>query len=559
MKKNQIISIAAVLLCGAAMTSCSPKMGKLSAENFNVVPTPMELQGTTVPITIYGAFPEKYMNKKAVVTVTPELRFGDNSIHGQSTTFQGEKVLGNDQQISYLLGGHYTMRDVFNYTDDMHNSQLYLTFDAFIGNKKVNIPPVKISYGILATSGLYKKALQQGGGVIAPDTFQYVRTRQQEASVRFLVNEYKIREHELKNNSIQEFTRLLDNIVKDYESYNLQDIEVLAYSSPEGGQKYNAQLSIKRQSAGEIYVDKELTKRNVSTHVTGDCTAQDWDGFQQLVMASNIQDKELILRVLNMYKDPQEREDQIKNMSKGFQDLAKKILPRLRRARMIINYESVGRSDEQLFEQWAKNPKKLSLEEVLYFATLQETIDKQEDIYRQCTKLYPEDYRAYNNIAAMEYGKGNNDLAKQYVQQALQKNPRAGEPYSNLSLIALQTGDIQQAEAYMARALGSANFNLVQGAVDFAKGNYKQAAYYYKWVNNNMSALTQIMALDYAQGRAVFKQIKEPDAMTNYLHAILCARESNKYAANGYLKDALKMDPSLEQYAHDDLEFANIR
>ncbi len=556
MNKNLISNIVVIALGAVAFSSCSKKLGPLAAENFNVDPEPLELLGTQVPVTINGTFPEKYMHKKAVITVTPELRNAAGKvIRGEGVTFQGEKVLGNDQSISYLLGGHYTMRDAFDYSDDMHRSDLYLTFNAHIGKKFVYVPDVKVGYGVIATAGLYKKALIQGGGIIAPDTFQRIRKEKQEASITFLINQATLRQSELKNNSIQEFVKLLENINADAKRYNLGDIEVKAYASPDGSQDINTKLAVKRQSVSEDYVDAQLKKTNLATSITGEYTAEDWEGFQKLVAASNIQDKELILRVLNMYKDPEEREEQIKHLSMGFQDLTKQILPQLRRARMIINYESVGRSDEEIAADYASNPQSLSADEILYYASTIDNMDQKEAIYKKCAEIYPNDYRAFNNVAACEFSKNNDGEVRAWVNKTLQVNPRAGECQSNLALVELKNGNLKEAEAYMSKAGSSNDINRVQGAVNFVKGNYKQAAADYKGVYNNMAGLTQIMAGDYSQGRATFKAIKNPDAMTSYLHSVCCYREGSVFSGTDLLKEALQKDPSLKAYADEDLEF----
>lgn len=541
-----------------AISACSSgKMAALTADNFKVVPTPMVLQGNSVPVTIYGAFPEKYMNKGAIITVTPELRNSKGKkIRGKGTTFQGEKVNGNNQTISYLIGGRYTMRDVFTYSDDMHKSSLYMTFSGKIGKDKINIPDVRVSYGIIATASLYRKALVQGGGIIAPDTFQYIRQASKEASIKFLVNQAVLRQSELKNNSIQDFIQLLKQINAERDNYSINEINVLAYASPEGAAKINTKLASQRQKESTKYVDEQLRKNRVKGAVTGDYTAEDWEGFQELVQASNIQDKDLILRVLNMYKDPEEREQQIKNLSHGFQELAKEILPQLRRARMIINYESVGRSDDKIEAQYNADPKKLSADELLYFATLQKTAAESMKVYATCASIYPDDYRAYNNQAAMAIAMGDNEAAKRYAHQALGVNPRAGEPQANLAILCLEDGDVKMAEAYMSKASNSNDLRRIEGAVNFAKGNYSAAAENYKHVYNNMAALAQIMAQDYVNAKGTFSQIKEPDALTDYIHAVMCARINNKYAMEGYLNDALKKDPSLKAYADTDLEFS---
>lgn len=561
MRKNIFTSVLTLSLGAIVSVSCSSKLGNLTADNFKVTPTPLELQGTQVPVTVYGTFPEKFMKKKAVVTVSPELRYANGKVlRGQSSTFQGEKVLGNGQTVNYKLGGQFTMRDAFNYTDEMHKSDLYLNFNAKVGKKTVQVPAVKVGYGIVATAGLYKKALEQGGGIIAPDSFQYIVKKKQEAGIKFLINQAQLRKSELQNNSVKEFIKLLKNISADAEKYNFSDVEVLAYASPDGGEKFNTELANKRQRESQKYVEEQLKKSKLTNNVTGEYTAQDWEGFQELVSASNIQDKELILNVLSMYKDPQEREEQIRNLSLGFQELAQEILPQLRRARMIINYEIVGRSDEKIAALYASTPDSLSADEILYHATHCKSIDQKEEAYKKCAQLYPNDYRAYNNVAAMEFAKGNLDATRSWVKRALAVNPNAGEAQSNLALAALKQGKLQEAEGYMAKAGNSNDLNRVQGAVNFVKGNYKKAAVDYKDVNNNMAALAQIMAKDYSAARATFNQIGENgDALTNYLHAVLSAREGNKFAAKSNLDDAIEKDPSLKQYAEDDLEFANIK
>lgn len=559
MKKNLFISLA-VASAAIAVTSCSSKLGELSADNFNVTPTPLVLQGDEVQATIYGKFPEKYMKKKAVVTVTPELRGANGTVvRGQGATFQGEKVTGNGQEISYRVGGNYTMRDAFPYNEDLLNSDLYLTFDAKVGKKVVQVPAVKVGYGVIATAGLYKKALQQGGGIIAADSFKQVQKMKQEASIKFLINQAKLRKSELKNNSVQEFIDLLGRINKDAKSYNVNDIEVLAYASPDGSESYNDKLAAKRQKESEKYVNEQLKLAGVEGDVTGQYTAEDWEGFQQIVQASDIQDKDLILRVLSMYKDPQEREEQIKNLSKGFRDLADNVLPQLRRSRMIINYEAVGHSNEELAEIFKTQPNTLTADELLYLASITNDNATKEKVYKYCAQQYPNDYRGLNNAATMEFANGNTNAAKQLIEKATAANSKNGESLANLALIALQEGNLSQAEALMAKAGNVDGINKVQGAVEFAKGNYTKAAQLYNGVNNNMAALAQIQAQDYAAARNTFKQITNGDGLTDYLHAILCAREGNKYATNTYLEEALKKDASLKGYADKDLEILNAK
>ena len=555
-KRNYLLLSAASVLF---MASCS-KMGPLSADNFTVTPNPLESQGGKVAATVNGTFPEKYMKKKAVVTVTPELRYANGQVaKGQSATFQGEKVMGNDQTISYKVGGRYTMKTSFDYVPEMQKSDMYLTFDARKGKKVYNVPAVKVADGVIATSELYRRTLASENGVIAPDTFQRVNAKKQEANIKFLINQANIRKSELKNNSVQEFVEMLKKINADREGLNIQNVEIQAYASPEGGVKFNDKLAGQRKNQSEKYVKNTLKKTKVGAALDAHYTAQDWEGFQKLVAASNLQDKDVILRVLSMYEDPQEREQQIRNMSAGFQELANGILPELRRSRLIINYETIGRSDEQIKEQYKNDASKLSADELLYSATLDETPAKQEEIYKKTVEAYPNDYRAYNNLAALALAKGDKQAAQQYAAKAAQLGSDTPEAQANLGLISLINGNVQDAERAISKGANSENVKAALGALNIAKGNYAQAESDFGKTASNTAALAQILNKNYAAAAKTLDKVENPNAMTDYLHAIAAARRGNKFAAASYLKEALQKDASLKEYADNDLELKLLK
>ena len=558
MRNYSILSLSLISL--VAFSSCS-KLGPLSADNFTVEPNPLETLGGEVPATVNGVFPVKYMKPKAVVTVTPELRYADGKVaKGQSATFQGERVMGNDQTISYKMGGRYTMKTSFAYVPEMQKSDMYLTFDARLGKKKVEVPAVKVATGVLATSELYKQALMNAGGCIATDSFQRVRAQRVEANIKFLVNQANLRKSELKNGSVKEFVEMLKKINADRERLNLKNVEVAAYASPEGGFKFNDKLAGKRQSVSEAYVDKQLKAAKLGgANVDAHYTAQDWDGFKRLVQASNIQDKDVILRVLEMYKDPAEREQQIRNMSAGFRELADGILPELRRSRLIINYETVGRSDEQIKEQYKADAAQLSADELLYAATLTNDANEKEAIYKKAAECYDKDYRAYNNLAVMAFNKGDENAAKSYVKQAFAKNQKAPEGYANLALIALRNGNIAEAESNLSKAINANGFGEVMGNLNIAKGNYATAVKNFEGSKSNSAALAQILNKDYAAAVATLKDQKNADALSDYLMAIVQNRQGNTAAAQDYLNSAIKKNSALSQYADNDLEFANLK
>ena len=555
MRKNLILTLSACSL--ALMTSCS-KLGKLSADNFSVTPNPLETVGGKVPATVEGQFPEKFMNKKATVTVVPELRYGNGQVaKGQAVTFQGEKVMANHKVISYRLGGRYTMKTVFDYVPAMQKSDMYLAFDARIGNSKVNVPAIKVATGVIATAELYRKAMQQGGACLALDSFQRVIDHKQEANVKFLINQANLRSNELKNNSVREFVSMLKRINADREKLAIKNVEVQAYASPEGGFTFNDKLANKRQNVSEGYVKQQLKGTNLQTDIDAHYTAQDWEGFMKLVQASKIQDKDVILRVLSMYKDPQEREQQIRNMSEGFRELADGILPELRRSRLIINYQTIGRSDQQIQQQYAADPTKLSLEELLYAASLTNDVKAKKAIYKKTTELYDRDYRAYNNLAALALNEGDEHTANSYLSQALQANRKAPEAYANKAYINLTHGEIAEAEHNLADATEANGFNEIIGNPHIARGNYANATDEL-FNDNNSAALAQLLNKNYVAAEQTLKAIKQPNGLTYYLFAVLNARQGKNDIAAKYLKEALQKDPSLAEYAKNDLELAKV-
>lgn len=558
MKKLVFLSAVAV----ATLTSCGGKLGELSADNFKVVPNPLVAESGQVPATINGMFPEKYMAKKAVVTVTPELRFTDNGVEtavkGKSATFQGEKVLGNDQSISYKVGGHYTMKANFAYQPAMQKSDLYLTFNARVGKKEVQVPAVKVATGVIATSELYRSTITSANPCTSQDAFQRVNEQKFDATIKFLIQQAELRKSELKSNSVQEFTSLLKRIAQDQESLNINNVEISAYASPDGGVSLNEKLANKRQKNTESYVKKQMKAAKIDANLSSQYTAQDWEGFQELVKASNIQDKDVILRVLSMYQDPQEREQQIKNMSQGFRELADGILPELRRARMTINYETIGRDDDQIFAQYKEDASKLSVEELLYAASIADTDAQREDILKTTTNLYREDSRAYNNLAVLAMQKGNNAEAQKYLSMARTLDAKNAEANANMGLLALQQGDAKTAEDYISRAAGANNLAEALGNLHLAQGNYALAQQDFAGVNSNSAALAQLLNKDYARATQTLANVKNPDAMTDYLNAIVNARQGNNDAAASYLRSAIQKDPKLAQYAANDLELSKV-
>ena len=535
------------------LSSCS-KLGNLTSENFAVTPTPLEVIGGEVPATINGTFPVKYMKKKAVVTVTPVLKYEGGETAGQSATFQGEKVEGNGTTIQYKVGGVYTMKTNFAYIDQMQNSDLYARFDAKLGKKVVSIPEVKIGYGVLATSQLLSRCMMNGS--IAPDAFQRIMEQKQEANIKFLINQANLRASELNTVSIKDLGRILREINDNEETRALQNIEVSAYASPDGKFAINEKLAQQRQNVSAEYLKGELKKIEMKADVDTKFTAEDWEGFRELISKSNLQDRDVILRVLSMYQDPEEREQQIRNMSEVFTDIKESILPELRRARLIVNYEIIGRSDDQIVAQFSEDPSKLSVEELVYGANKLAKNDTERQQWNEAiARQYPSDYRPLNNMAQLAIANGQPEVAQAYLKQAANINKNAPEVNTNLALLALANGDVPAAETYLAKGSGSESFKEVMGCLNIAKGNYTQAASDLAGVKSNSAALAQILAKDYTSAKTTLAAIKNPDAITSYLQAVLAARIGDAGTVTSALANAIKLDPSLAERAANDYEF----
>ena len=536
----------------ALFSSCSKKMGPLSADYFTVTPQVLEAVGGKVPATINGKFPEKYFNKKAVVEVTPVLKWNGGEAKGQPATFQGEKVEGNDQSISYKMGGSYTMKTSFDYVPEMAKSELYLEFKATIGKKEVTIPAVKIADGVISTSELVNNTLGNANPALGEDAFQRIIKEKHDANIMFLIQQANIRSSELK--TAKEFNKEVAN-VNEAANKKISNIEVSAYASPDGGVSLNTTLAENRENNTTKMLNKDLKKAKIDAPIDAKYTAQDWEGFQELVSKSNIQDKELILRVIAMYQDPAQRESEIKNISAVYKELANTILPQLRRSRLTLNYEIIGKSDEEIAKLASSNPSELNIEELLYAATLTNDPAKQEAIYTQATKQFPNDYRAYNNLGKLAYQAGNIDKAESYFKKAANVNA-SPEVNMNLGLVSLMKGDKAAAEAYFGKAAGTKELGESMGNLYIAQGQYERAVNSFGDSKTNSAALAQILAKDYNKAKNTLANVTRPDAYTDYLMAVLGARTNNSSMVTSSLKSAVAKDSSLAKKAATDLEFA---
>lgn len=551
MIKKLYLPLVALLVL--AFSSCS-KMGELSADYFTTNPEVLEAVGGKVPVTITGKFPEKYFKKNATVEVTPVLRWDGGEAKGQPAKFQGEKVKGNDQTISYKAGGTYTMKASFDYIPEMAKSELYLDFKIKKGKKEYTIPSVKIADGVIATSEL--PTVKSANAAYAADKYQRIVEQKKNAQIMFLIQQANLRASELQSEGIKDFNKQVVAVAGDTKNYKLNNIEISAYASPDGGVKLNTTLAEDRQNNTEKYMNQQLKKGKIDTEVDAKYTAQDWEGFQELVSKSNIQDKDLILRVLSMYSDPEQRETEIKNISSVYKTLADEILPQLRRARLTANYDVIGRSDEEINAAFDANEDSISADELLYAATLTQDNARKEAIYKKTIQKYPNDYRAYNNLGLMAYAAGNFDAAENYFKQAASKNTNAPEANTNLGLCELVKGNVADAETYLSKSTGANTANEALGNLYIKLGQYDRAVQAFGDTKTNSAALAQILAKDYNKAKNTLTAVKNADAYTDYLMAIVGARTNNADLVKSSMAKVAQKDATLAANAQNDREFA---
>ena len=539
--------LAAIL----AFSSCSNKLKPLAEEYIKAEPQPLEAIGGKVPVTINATIPAKWFNKKAVVTITPVLRYQGGEAWGTAYTYQGEKVKGNNQVIPYKEGANVTMKSSFTYKPEMKKSELFLTFDAKIKNKTVKLPDVKIGEGVLATSALADAAT--ANAAIAADKFQRIIKEAHDASIMFLIQQAELRSKELKKDEISDWKDLVKN-ADEAPNQNVA-IEIQAYASPDGGVELNTGLAERREKNTDKYLAKELKKMKVDVPVDAKYTAQDWEGFQELVSKSNIQDKDLVLRVLSMYSDPEQREQEIKNISSVFSTLADEILPQLRRSRLVANIEIIGKSDDEISALAKNDPKALNIEEILYAATLTNNDAEKTAIYNKASELYPNDYRTWTNVGMMAFRAGDLAKAEQMFNKAnsVKNNPEAN---MNLGLIALTKGDQAKAQQLFGSASGVAELSEALGVLYLEQGEWTKAANSFGSVKSNNAALAQILTKDYNKASQTLNAVPNPDAITSYLKAIVAARTNDANGVVSNLKAAIAKDGSLKKEAAIDLEFA---
>lgn len=547
------------LLAGSVLltTGCSKKLNQFSADYFTVNPNPLEVVGNNVPAQVTGKIPAKFFLKNAEVTVTPVLVYEGGETASAPYTFQGEKVRGNNTVVNYEYGGTVSIPFMVEYTPAMQNSDLYLNFDVQQGGKQYVLPRVKVAEGVVATSTL--ATAESVAPAIAADKFQRVINEKYNADIKFLINQANIRDGELRTEAMQALNSELKAANADAKR-EVAEVNISSYASPEGGVELNTRLAENREKNTQAYLEKQFKKDNITEfgELTAQFTAQDWEGFQKLVSESNIQDKELILSVLSMYKDPEIREREIRNLSSVFEQLAEEILPQLRYSRITASINVIGKSDEEIMNLFNTDPKQLSVDEMLYAATLTDDNNKRLQIYNTAVEQYPNDYRGYNNLGVCQYIDKDYEAATMSFAQAAKMAPESGEAQMNQGLVALLNKDYKTANQKLGAAAGVEGLNDALGVYYLKQGDNNAAVRAFGDSKTNNAAVAQILTKDYSKAKSTLSSVANPDATTYYLMAVVGARTNNSNMVYNNLRQAMKLDSSVAKKALNDMEFSKF-
>ena len=556
--KQTRLQIFGTLGLALLISSCSglEKMKEGAKQiQYKVDPEVLEAHQGKVAMSFTANVPAKMWDKKTVAEITPILTYEGGQDVYPSINVQGEAAQSNGQTISFTNGGQikYPKQEI-DFKDAQRVSDLIVRIKFTRGSKSFEItskelkmPP--LAKGVIATSTLLGD--QPGLSAASKDKFVRDNVEEKVAEIVYLINQAEVRNGQLKKEDVVAINKYIKEL-NDAEKKSIKSIAVSAYASPDGSTDINTKLSEKRENSATKYLEKSLKKAKVEAQIEANATPEDWDGFKKAVETSDIQDKDLIIRVLSLYSDPDVREKEIKNLSAVYKVLSKEILPGLRRSTITVTGELKGKTDEEIK---TASKDSLTLEELLFGATLETDLDKQVAFYDAAIKNYPNDYRAFNNKGVVLYKKGDVNAAKAEFEKAEAINA-APEVENNLGVIALANNDINAAKEYFGKAAGTGpalDENL--GVTALFEGDYEKAESYFTNSTSCNAALCKILLDKFDAAIAALNANNEETGLKYYLKAIAFANKSEKDSALENLNKAAKLDAKWKTYAKTDMEF----
>lgn len=547
MKKQVYKSLAVLTITTSVLTSCS-LIGDL---NYTLDNDPVQMHGDSVRVSISLVVPEKGLNKKASAEIIPML--GSKAF--KPITIQGEKATGNGQTIDFKPGKTVTYTDVIAYSPDLENADFKMTGKASKGSKEIILDEKKIGDGTVVTPLLVQN---DDRAIMAEDDF--VRTTQQVYSgteINFDKAKANVKRSEMTQDDIVNFQNWMV-AANANPKIAPKSINLMSYASPEGETGKNNTLASDRATAAQEALIAVMAKSEIdlTSLLKTVPKGEDWDGFKSAMQASDIEDKDLIVRVLQMYPDPVKREEEIKKMSATYKRLEKEILPPLRRAQIKVDYDKIGWSDEELKALSLSNPDTLTIEELLFTAALYDNLEDKERMYKEAVRQYSNDWRSHNNLGHVMYSQNDMTKAKTSFEKANSLKESA-ITLNNLGLVARQEGNREKAtELFNSAMSAGSDVKYNMGIIDIQNGDYSSAISNMGSVNTFNKALAQVLNEDYSTALSTLDNSSAAStAMGYYLKAIIGARQNNIDLITNNLTSAFSKDSSLKMKASKDREF----
>ena len=548
--------LAVVLLAGCSL----PKMIK-TVENIDleISPSPVVLQGDDVTIDITGSFPPKYFAKKVRATATPFLVWEGGEAAFEPVNFQGEEAAGNGTVVSWENGKSFNYTSTIPYEAAMKDrARLELRMSGSQGDKTGEFPALDLAPGVMATQDLVQPDEQF---VIAPDNFQRVMTYVQDLTINYGYQSSFVKSNEYRDEDWKAAKDLFA-LAASADSVSIVSVMTQSYASPEGEISLNEDLAMDRANSANKAVTRELGRKRVELEesaVRAMPKGEDWEGFKKAMRSSEIADKDLILRVLEMYSDKNKREEEIKNIAKTYQEIENRILPGLRRSQVAITYTVEGYTDEELIDLCKNNADILTVEELLFAATLFDDLNDRLEVYQNAARVHGDDYRGHNNVGVTLMALGRMKQAQESFDAAKALAASNGTVNTNLGAVARQNGDTDAAATYYGKASGGSELSYNKGVLAITQGNYGRAISNMGSNSTANLALAKILNDDANGARTTLENAGDDSAIASYLLAVCCARLKDAAGVKKYVSAALSKDPTLLDRAQNDLEFRNYK
>ena len=563
MKNQNSKVLSLVTIVAVVLMACNPlnKMVKRQGEvNYEVTPNPVEMHGDTVAITFTGSFPEKYFNKKVSATITPVLVYGENSESFEALKLKGEVSEEEGTVIKYESGGSFSHSAKIAYKEGMEVATLELRATGKYKEKTKDLDPRKAADGTIITP---KLVMSSDKAIVGADKFVKFTLQDNNVDIHYLVSNSTVRGSELSDTDIKELKANFKGWKEDVKM-EFNGLSISAYASPEGELSKNENLANERAASAAKSIESLLKRAKVEVPDSGFTTAvgkgEDWEGFKSMMQASDIADKELIIRVLETYQDGAKREEEIKNLAATYTEVQKKVLPQLRRSQCNLIMKHHNLTDDEIKALVETKIDSLDVEQMLYAATLYDDVAKKESIYKSVSTVHATDWRGPNNVGFIYVSQNKLADAKAEFDKANGLSANNPVIQNNLGVIERLNGNLDAAMEFYNNASGAGE-EVAQnkGIVNIIQGDYESATANYSGVNSFNSALAQLLNGNNAIGEVVDGSDDKEEALSYYLKAIAGARSADNDMMINNLKTATSKDAALKAKAKGDAEFIKFR